>query len=131
MDMDVPCVTCSIGDSLKLSAAPVLLILHVFNPLSIFLIASATFAHYFCSIMVLFSFACTLLCFVPFLINGAWTDSHQAYRPFGDVYREAKMKPWNNTQRIISQPSGAEADPSNFRFYKEETSGTYALQETL
>jgi hypothetical protein len=124
------CVTRSIGDSLKSAAAPILLIFHVFNSLSFYYLIEPLqpfFTHCSHSSMVFYSFACTLLCLALFLINGTWADSHQAYRPFGDVYREAKMKPWNSTQRMISQPSGAEADPSNFRFYKEETSGTYAL----
>lgn len=72
--------------------------------------------------MVTFFLAGFLLCFGPSWIIGARAASYQAYRPFEDVFREAKMKPWESTQRIISQQSGPEADPSQFRFYNNDTS---------
>lgn len=73
--------------------------------------------------MVPFPLACLWLFLGSSWINGARADSYQAYRPFEDIFRETKMKPWDSTQTTISQRSGPEADPSQFRFYNNDTSG--------
>lgn len=73
--------------------------------------------------MVLSSSLGLLLCLGLSWFNGAGATSYEAYRSFDDIFRDAKLKSWDSTQRTISQPSGSEDDPSPFRFYNNGTSG--------
>ena len=69
------------------------------------------------------AFGTALMCQSLLLCN--WVGAELQQRLFDDVFREAKMKIGNGTLRTISQPSGPEANPSTFRFYKQETSGEF------